>query len=356
MKGFQPARQDISVLNLDRSISDYYNKNKKLFFETLQTLPPQKLIGMRDRKLEKELKDEIKIFLNIKDSVQNENIIFGFGSYSILERLAWKILPKGLMIGESPQFPYFPMEYLLAGGKYKALSEKNFTFSKNAFLKKITNQKNLKVIYINNPNNPTGQTYNKEDLIEIIVSAEKKNVYVIIDEVYGDLLPAPYSLAGYVNNYSNLIVVRSFSKAFGLQNIRLGYMIANKKIIIKYKNLCNWNEITNMNAFLGIMILKDKKYLQNLRNTCKKNKKYLCNILEKKNFYIAPTNLLVPILFIQPKNKKCVKDYIRKKNINFGYCDLYNQLDPSIPREFIRIRVPQDKQIIDEFNKRLCDL
>lgn len=76
-----------------------------------------------------------------------------------------------------------------------------------------------------------------EQLEAIVQAAEKKSVCVFVDEAYGDYMLRTASAITLVNKYSNLIVTRSFSKAFGLAGLRLGYLVAQPYVIRHMKKL-----------------------------------------------------------------------------------------------------------------------
>jgi len=88
----------------------------------------------------------------------------------------------------------------------------------------LSKSKNADLIYIDSPNNPTGFQFSKQDIQKII---KKFNGPIIIDEAYGEF--SDNSVVNLVKNNDNLIVTRTFSKAFGLAGLRLGYFVANKR-------------------------------------------------------------------------------------------------------------------------------
>ena len=355
MNSFKPIRRNLPVLDLSMGVSDRLEGGKSVFLERLRKESLKELVGIRKSDLEATLKTEIRKFLKAEDKISNQNILFGFGSYSILERLAWKFLEKGLMIGEFPQFRFFPLEYLLAGGSYKGFWRKDFSFPKEEILRTIDKSKNLKVVYINNPNNPTGQVFKKKEILEVIKKAGRKGIPVIIDEVYGDLLPVENSFAGSVNQFPNLIVLRSFSKIFGLQNLRLGYLIAGEKIIARYQNICNWNEINNFGAILGLMVLRDKNYLQAVRKECFELKQKTIRIIRKAGFEPTPTDVYTPIIFIKARKRIDVEAYFQQKNIKVDYSDKnFQSLEKTFPVDYVRIRIPANRKDLETLKQRLC--
>lgn len=120
--------------------------------------------------------------------------------------------------------------------------DKFLKINHNNFLKKI--KKNISLIIIANPNSPTGTIIEKEKLLEIINKAKKFNIPVLIDEAYNGFYN--FSYIRFINKFKNLIILRTFSKSFGLAGLRAGYLISNKKImseIYKYKPMYEINSI-----------------------------------------------------------------------------------------------------------------
>ena len=86
----------------------------------------------------------------------------------------------------------------------------------------------MNVIYLDNPNNPTGKIIPLEEIEEVVKKAAELDIAVIVDEVYGDFMSKENSSISLINQYDNLLIVRSFSKGFGLAGLRIGYVILPK--------------------------------------------------------------------------------------------------------------------------------
>ena len=89
-------------------------------------------------------------------------------------------------------------------------------------------------------NNPTGQIISETMLKEIIDLAYSYNVFIVIDEAYGEYIDPFYgvnSTSKYLKDYSNLIVLRTFSKCYGLANLRIGYAMCNDSDIFDAMNI-----------------------------------------------------------------------------------------------------------------------
>ena len=133
------------------------------------------------------------------------------------------------------------------------------------------------LLLIANPNSPTGTIINKKKMLGLIRTANKNKCKILLDEAY-----YPYSkttLINEINNYKNLIVVRSL-KAFGLSGLRVGYLVSNKNFVEKVSSYRHLYEINSIGAFLFLELLKNYT----------KVKKSISNLLLARNYFIKELN------------------------------------------------------------------
>ena len=132
------------------------------------------------------LKDKILEKYKNKKLSKN-NIFLGNGSINIIERVIHKLVNPDKMIGIGPQFNEVPSEFIAAGGKYYSmpLIENNFNLDK---LEKLLNNKLYDVLYIDNPNNPTGFVFDIKSISRLAKICDKRGTIFIIDEAYGDFI------------------------------------------------------------------------------------------------------------------------------------------------------------------------
>src|SRR6476469_7221038 len=159
-------------------------------------------------------------------NVNTENVGIGSGSDQIMDLLLSTICKEKNAITINPTFSYFIDRCNMhkISTKLINLSALNNSLDFEFF---INESKNKDLIYIASPNNPTGNQFKIEDIINLIEVS--KNKLIIIDEAYVEF--SDYSLSKLVKKYNNLIVMRTFSKAFGLAGARIGYILANEEII-----------------------------------------------------------------------------------------------------------------------------
>lgn len=157
-------------------------------------------------------------------------IAAGSGSDQIIELLLSTLGGRRATVF-SPTFSYFINRCKLHGIKvYQVPLEPDFTLDKKAFVKTA---KRSDLIYLCSPNNPTGNQIDRQQMIEVVDSLEDK--LVLIDEAYVDF--ADYSLSYDAIKRSNVIVLRTLSKAFGLAGARVGYMVSNGKFVKIFKSI-----------------------------------------------------------------------------------------------------------------------
>ena len=87
------------------------------------------------------------------------------------------------------------------------------------------------LVYIDNPNNPTGQLLPRAELVRVLERAEALGVYVLVDEAYGDFVSREESILSQLPHFPHLLVLRTFSKGFGLAGLRGGYIVAAPELI-----------------------------------------------------------------------------------------------------------------------------
>lgn len=159
--------------------------------------------------------------------------------------------------------------------------EKGFVWDKDTYFDYINLIEKLhpKLIWIANPNNPTGRSIPKELLGEIIRQAWENFSFIVIDEAYGEYIDPPHgvnSASEYLQEYDNLIVLRTFSKTFGLANLRIGYAMVNNNDILKALKIHRpYYPITQIAYDLALAALDRLEYLNWVREQAALRRKYL---------------------------------------------------------------------------------
>lgn len=218
--------------------------------------------------------------------VKQENIIIGNGSDEILDLAARAYLNKGdLAAGAISTFSVYSSVTQSVGAIYKAFDLNQFHYP----LEELLSFKETKVIFICNPNNPTGTFYPNKDIYKYLQTVPK-NVLIVLDMAYAEFT---YEKEAHINEwireFPNLLCTRTFSKLYGLAGLRIGYGIASKEIISNLKKIkppFNSNYPAQMAAKAA---LNDRVFIEkSLRNNFNELLRLKIG-LQKKGFKILPS-------------------------------------------------------------------
>lgn len=173
--------------------------------------------------------------------ISKENIFLSDSSMSVI--YAIDVIfdrPGARVLSVAPTFSDATNDYKMRGMDYRFVEmkkEAGYKFNLDDVLAEMSEEDS--VLYIDNPNNPTGQTYSLEDIEAMVKAGSEKGIAVIIDEAYGDFIPMAESAVRLLDKYDNLIIVKTFSKGFGMAGLRAGYAIASEFIIKTMAKMSN---------------------------------------------------------------------------------------------------------------------
>lgn len=158
----------------------------------------------------------------------------------------------------------------------------SFPFEK--FMESISG--GVKLTAIVNPNNPTGSVLNPERLLQIVQKAAEKDVLTIVDEAYFYFYPE--TVMEHVKSYSNLIVLRTFSKVCGMASLRLGYAAACSRIIESLIKVKPTFDVNGIAVLFAEKLIDNPDIIQHMINDVNEGREYLKYELSKSNIpYIA---------------------------------------------------------------------
>lgn len=197
---------------------------------------------------QKALREKLAEYLNVKA----HNLFFGVGSDEIIDLLIRIFCEPGKDSVIIPKPTYGMYHVACDINNVKVISvplNKNFHVNVIQTIKAV--QKNSKMIFLCSPNNPTGNLLKRKSVIDLL---KKFNGIIVVDEAYIDFCEKE-SLIDLVNEYENLVITRTFSKAWGLAGIRCGYSIANPEItslLFKIKAPYNMNKLTASTILMAL--------------------------------------------------------------------------------------------------------
>ncbi|MFH1709660.1 MAG: histidinol-phosphate transaminase [bacterium] len=209
------------------------------------------------------------------------NIAIGNGSDELMLLIALAYISAGdEAIISLNTFSTYEMVCRLMEASITRINLKNYTYNLEE-MAKVAGPK-TKLIFICNPNNPTG-TMNTKKEMDDLVSKVPQNTIIVIDEAYGEYVASPDypDSVEYVKNKKNVVVLRTFSKIYGLAGLRVGYAIARPEII-KYLNLVRMPFSVNRLAQIAAAVsLSDTGHVEKSIKNNSEGKVYLYAELEK---------------------------------------------------------------------------
>lgn len=176
---------------------------------------------------------ELRAALARFHKVTPESVIVGNGSDEIIRLLCESFLdPEDEVVVSQFAFIRFKQQASMMGARVIEVPMTDWTHDLELMAKAASPR--TKLIFIANPNNPTG-TYNTEDELEALLAAVPKTALVVLDEAYFQFAAAipgyPKSLPEMIERHENLVVIRTFSKAYGLAGLRVGYGVGDPELI-----------------------------------------------------------------------------------------------------------------------------
>lgn len=231
-------------------------------FQTLSYYPDMNVTSLREA-------------LSSFHGVKEEELVFGNGSFELISILAQTFLEAGEeSIIIEPSFGWYKSVTLQMGGKIVSIPLEDFNTNLDTVKEKITEK--TRIIWLCNPNNPVGSIIKAGELYSFLKEI-KDDVIVVLDEAYVDFVEEEDfpDTVSWINEFQNIIILRTFSKAYGLASFRIGYGIADERLIHllqKVRLPINTNATAQIAALAA---LKDQDY-----------KNYIVKEIEKgRNLY-----------------------------------------------------------------------
>ena len=207
--------------------------------------------------------------------------------------------PGARVVGIAPQFTDFEMTVRMLGMDYRPVflrKENNYTIDPDEIIEAIDEDTSL--VYIDNPNNPTGQIIDSYAVEQILKRAAKCGAAVIVDEAYGDFMPNQNSAAKFLEKYDNMIMMRTLSKAFGLAGLRIGYIVAAKPVIAAMRKITNPYAVSEFARELGGEALRHSYHIwENITDFARMKREIKASI-GKGHLHIAQTYDTVSIFLL----------------------------------------------------------
>ena len=292
------------------------------------------------------LKQELAQFYHLDES----NFIIGNGTDEVIKMIGEAFLEtEDDVLYPWPSFSEYIFVTKLMGAKPVPVElTADFKYDFQKFNGQVSS--NTKLVFICNPNNPTGTFANKEDLKEFIDSLPT-DILVVVDEAYDEYVTDPsYSSAvELINSHKNVIVLRTFSKIYGLAGLRVGYGMASPEIISLLNRVREPFNVNLLAQEAAVAALKDQEHVRQSRDLVIEGKKYLYKEFERLGLNYIPSETNFIFLDLKRDSIKVFKALL-KEGVIIRTGDIFDY--PT----YIRVTVgtaEQNKRFISSLEKVL---
>ena len=235
--------------------------------ESALGMSPKAIKVISDKKLNLERypdgKSEIlRKEISKKYKCNSDKIICGGGSDEVIQMICQLFLkPKDEVVVPQYSFLMYRIYTKIVGAKVLFAKEIKFKVSSAEILKKVT--KKTKIVFLANPNNPTGTYLTKKEILELRKKLNK-NILLVVDDAYAEYMKNRDYKSGLdlFKNQNNVFVLRTFSKIFGLASLRVGWGYGSKKIIDALNVIKAPFNVSHLAQLAATESLKDKKFIE----------------------------------------------------------------------------------------------
>lgn len=277
------------------------------------------------------------------ESIPNEFIVCGNGAADLIYRIVSVVKPKVTLL-LAPTFSEYQkaVEAVNSIIKYHYLNENKRFVLDESILDKLSPDVDL--VFLCNPNNPTGVPIEKKLLLAIVEKCKLNNAILVVDECFIDFLEnsQEYSIIQQIKDYNNVIVLKAFTKVYAMAGIRLGYCICSNSEIgdSVYNQGQPWS-VSVAAQKCGIAALNETEFVNQTKIIIKQNREYLIHNLKLLglNVYNSKANY---ILF-KSENKN-IQSELEKNGILIRSCANYKGLKDTFFR--IAVKLKEDNEYL----------
>ncbi len=295
----------------------------------------------------------LKAFANSAD-VEPDNVIVGNGSTELIYLFTEVFLESGYeAVIPVPSFSEYKAAIERFGGNIVFIncdSAKNFQLNIEELEKTIS--KKTRILFLCNPNSPTGCLYEKNDILRIIKLAAEENVMVFLDEDYIDFVDDSkrYSMVEYVRDYDNLFVLRSLTKFFCLAGVRIGFGIGSPDLVKILKNVRMPWSVNSLAMFCAVDAVKDEDFIKRSRLLLSSSKRQMQEMFKDipwLKVYPSETNFLLIEITREDLTSTQLREGLAKRGLLIRDCKDFDGLNNKFFRVTVR-RPEENKKLIEQ--------
>ncbi|MDO4542187.1 MAG: pyridoxal phosphate-dependent class II aminotransferase [Bacillota bacterium] len=278
---------------------------------------------------------ELRAALSSFEDIPRENIICGNGAADLIFSIVLASKPrKALML--APTFYEYEQALRAVDCRidYHILREEDDFKLGADYLDKLDNS--LDIIFICNPNNPTGLLTEPKLLHRILKKCQENSILFVLDECFNDFLDEPekYTLKAELKNHKNLFILKAFTKLYAMAGIRLGYgFSSNMQLLAAMEEVTQPWSVSTPAQYAGLAALEEKEYVAKTKEIIFQERKYLAESLQGLGLKVYPGN--ANYLFF--KGPVDLSEKIREKGYMIRDCGNYHSLNKGFYRIAVKL-------------------
>ncbi len=314
MNKFREVYQNYSAYETADAVYDIYlyaNENPINLFITLTDDEKDELVFLDYNRYPDSDCKELKAAYADYAGVLPENITVGNGSDELIRVIGDVFLENGeYVISHEPTFSMYARCAEVARGNYYGVQPRDDSLKANAddIIEKA-NELSAKLIFICNPNNPTGELWDESDIIKII---ENTDSIVVLDEAYGEF--AGINNSDLALSYDNVIVLKTLSKAFAMAGMRVGFAVACKEISDVLNMAVDTYNVNTFSQYAAKLMLSRKDKMRIIAKDLASEAKRLGEELGKfEGVTVYPT--VTNFVLIRTEKHKEIYDKLKENGI-----------------------------------------
>lgn len=295
---------------------------------------------------------ELTAALSAYEGVPEENILCGCGAAELIYAYCGALGAERALV-PVPTFLEYEAALRAAGGEAVRfpLREMDGFAVTEAFLAEVE-KTDCRVVFLCNPNNPSGRLIGPELLEEVCRVCRRRGIRLFVDECFLELSDAgrEASLAKYLDAFSNLFLLKAFTKSYGMAGLRLGYCLCGDSALLSAmsRRVQPWNVSLPAQA-AGAAALRETAFLEGSRQMIRQERPFLAGELEKLGLWVCPSQAN----YLLVRSGKPLAGPLLKRGILIRDCSNYEGLGPGWYRLAVRPR-EENRVLLDALQEILA--
>ena len=250
-----------------------------------------------------------------KWGVAPKEVIVGAGTEGILYALFQALIDEGdEVVYHTPSYPIYHLAARSAGASCvpAPMSDKIHP-STEALLDACSDK--TKVVIICNPNNPTGTLFARQDLLSLAGELEKREILLVVDEAYAEYVTDSRYVSGVelFRQLGHVVILRTFSKIYGLASLRVGYAIAPKPVVDSFSKVRRVFSVNSIAQAAAVAALEAPEYVEQIREKTILERERLLSELMDMGIKVLPTH--TNFLLLEVEDAELVAEHLLHEGI-----------------------------------------